>query len=135
MSQDIKSLKDQDELILIAKGMGLEADKRYSVEKLQSMIIAEQKALSADKTQDDIASEAKVSLLIHKTEGDTGSTHVPVSVNGKTWLIRRGEDVTVPRFIVEVLKNAIKDIYVQDDVTKQIVKREVPAYPFSYSEA
>lgn len=135
MNQDIKSITDQDELIMIAKGMSIDADRRYSVEKLQSMIIAEQKANSTEKSLADIDSEKKVSLLIHKTEGDTGSTHVPVSINGKTWLIRRGENVSVPKYVVEVLKNAVKDIYVQDDVLKTIVKREVPAYPFSYSEA
>lgn len=135
MSQDVNLINDQDELIAIAQGLNLEANRRYSVEKLRSMIIAERKANSTDKSQADIDSEKKVSLLIHKTEGDSGSTHVPVSVNGKTWLIRRGENVSVPRFIVDVLKNAVKDIYVQDEVTKGIVKREVPAYPFSYSEA
>ena len=46
-------------------------------------------------------------------------------------LIRRGEEVEVPAFVVEVLKNAIKEIYAQDDVTRSIVMREVPAYPFS----
>lgn len=29
-----------------------------------------------------------------------------VGVNGKTWLIKRGEEVEVPRYVAEVIKNA-----------------------------
>jgi hypothetical protein len=72
-----------------------------------------------------------VMLEIHKVEGDSGSTHVPVAVNGKTWLIKRGERVEVPAFIAEVLQNAIKDVFLFDDQTKSIVKKEMPSYPFS----
>lgn len=128
---DITTITDHDELIAIATGMGLNVDKRFGVEKLKNMIQAEYKAEHDKPTAADIASQRKVKLLIHKIEGDSGSTHVPVSVNGKTWLIRRGEEVEVPAFVVEVLKNAIKEIYAQDDVTRSIVMREVPAYPFS----
>lgn len=128
---DIIHINDQDELIAIANGMGLNVDKRFGVEKLKQLIQAEYKAEHDKPTAADIASQRKVKVLIHKIEGDSGSTHVPVSVNGKTWLIRRGEEVEVPAFIVEVLRNAIKEIYVQDDVTKSIIMREVPAYPFS----
>lgn len=33
---------------------------------------------------------------------------VPVSINGKTWLIKRGEEVTVPGPVYEVLMNSMK---------------------------
>lgn len=71
-----------------------------------------------------------VGLMIHKTEGDSESVQVPVSVNGKTWLIRRGENVSVPDYVVEVLRNAVKDVFHTDN-EGQLVHRQVPSYPFS----
>lgn len=81
--------------------------------------------------RDKSGAQKMVTLEIHKVEGDSGSTHVPVSVNGKTWLIKRGERVEVPSFIVEVLQNAVKDVFVFDEKEKSIIKKEMPSYPFS----
>ena len=121
----------KEELIEIAKDLGINIDARFSETKLREIIYAEKKAESKALSNADIDAQRKVKLLIHKTDGDTGSIDVPVSVNGKTWLIKRGVEVDVPLFVVEVLKNAVKEIYVQDDVNRGIVMREVPAYPFS----
>jgi hypothetical protein len=77
----------------------------------------------------DLSHEVKVRLIIHKSENDPKSKKVPVSVNGKTWLIERGIVVDVPLSVFEVLKNAVKDVYSQDK--DDIIKREVPSYPFS----
>lgn len=33
---------------------------------------------------------------------------VPVSINGKTWLIKRGEEVEVPAEVYEVLMNSTR---------------------------
>lgn len=41
-----------------------------------------------------------------------------VSVNGKTWLIKRGEEVVVPRFIKDVLDNSER----QDMLLYQIIQ-------------
>lgn len=41
-------------------------------------------------------------------DGDKYKDDVTVGVNGKTWLIKRGEKVTVPRFVAEVLKNSME---------------------------
>jgi len=128
---DFEASDNKDELLAFARTLSLTVDHRYSIEKLREMIRSEYKAVYAQPTTKDIESERKVMLMIHKTEGDTGSIDVPVSINGKTWLIKRGVEVEVPAYVVEVLQNAVKDVYVQDDVTKSIVKREVPAYPFS----
>lgn len=43
---------------------------------------------------------------------------VTVSVNGKTWMLKRGEEIEVPRFIKEVLDNSEK----QDMVLYQMVQ-------------
>lgn len=85
---------------------------------------------TAKKQTSETEKEGRIKILIHKTEGDAGSTHVPVSLNGNTFLIKRGETVAVPPGYVEVLKNAIKLVYQQNDKLEMEVK-EVEAYPFS----
>jgi hypothetical protein len=122
---DFETSDNKEDLLEHAKSMGIDANGRFNVDSIKQLI------RDAGKTAPVIAVAKKVKLLIHKTEGDTGSIDVPVSVNGKTWLIKRGIEVEVPAFIVEVLEHAVKDIYVQDEVTKSIVKREVPSYPYS----
>lgn len=42
-----------------------------------------------------------IRLPLTRTEKDD----VPVGVNGRTWLIKRGEDVEVPACVAEVLKH------------------------------
>lgn len=121
---DFETSDNKDELIEHAKSLGVDANARFSIDSIKQLI------RDSDKTAP-VTTEQKVKLMIHKTEGDTGSIDVPVSVNGKTWLIKRGMEVIVPAFLVEVLEHAVKDIYVQDEITKTIVKREVPAYPYS----
>lgn len=122
---DFETSDNKEELIEHAKSLGVEANARFSIDSIKTLI------RDAGKAVEPVTADKKVKLLIHKTEGDTGSIDVPVSVNGKTWLIKRGMEVIVPAFLVEILEHAVKDIYVQDEVTKSIVKREVPAYPFS----
>ena len=121
---DFETSDNKEELIDHAKSLGVEANARFSIDSIKKQI------RDAGSTVPAVA-EKKVKLMIHKTEGDTGSIDVPISVNGKTWLVKRGMEVIVPAFLVEVLDHAVKDIYVQDEITKTIVKREVPAYPYS----
>jgi hypothetical protein len=125
---------DLDALIEYGKKYGVIADKRFSHDKIRDMIRAEKRVIESKPTPLDKESERLMTLQIHKTEGDTGSIDVPVSVNGKTWLIKRGYDVKVPAYVVEVLKNAVKEIYAPvdpSDITKGVERREVPAYPFT----
>jgi hypothetical protein len=122
---DFETSDNKDDLLEYAKELNVSANARLSIDSIKALI---RKAVG---DVDVVTSAKKIKLMIHKTEGDTGSIDVPVSVNGKTWLIKRGMEVIVPDFLVEVLENAVKEIYVQDEVTKSITKREVPAYPFS----
>lgn len=50
----------------------------------------------------DIEDEDTVTINIPKTQTDIND--VPVTVNDRTWLIPRGEDVTVPDCVAEVLQ-------------------------------
>jgi hypothetical protein len=121
---DFETSDNKEELVEHAKALGIDANARFSIDSIKTLIRDAGKAVT-------VTADKQVKLMIHKTEGDTGSIDVPISVNGKTWLVKRGMEVIVPAFLVEVLEHAVKDIYVQDEVTKDIVKREVPAYPFS----
>jgi hypothetical protein len=121
---DFETSDSKEELVEHAKALGIDANARFSIDSIKTLIRDAGKAVT-------VTADKQVKLMIHKTEGDTGSIDVPISVNGKTWLVKRGMEVIVPAFLVEVLEHAVKDIYVQDEITKTIVKREVPAYPFS----
>ena len=57
------------------------------------------------------ANEARMKELVEIElfyDGDKYKDDVSVGVNGKTWLIKRGERVTVPRFVAEVIKNSME---------------------------
>lgn len=80
--------------------------------------------------------QPRVKIHIMKLDGDTGNDDVYVGVNGKGYLIKRGEDVDVPVEVVEVLKNAVETRYhEQRDPDKPnkvaLVRRDVHSYPFS----
>ena len=60
-----------------------------------------------------------------------GKRDVPVGVNGKVYLIKRGEDVRVPVEVVEVLKNAKRVVYDRDENGAPINPTFVPTHPFS----
>lgn len=49
-----------------------------------------------------------VGITLPKLPGLGEQTDVVVSVNGKTWQIRRGVEVTVPRAVALVLERSLK---------------------------
>ena len=70
-------------------------------------------------------------ILIHKTEGDTGTDDVQVSVNARVFIIKRGVEVEVPDFVVEALNNAIITKYRFVNEGEDLQVRDVHSYPFS----
>jgi len=78
----------------------------------------------------------RLTIMIHKTGEKSGDRDVPVGVNGKVFLIKRGIEVEVPRSVVEVLKNAKETRWewVPSNNHPQggeLVSREALSYPFS----
>ena len=51
-----------------------------------------------------VAKEKTVKIILPLTR--TEKNDVPVGVNGKTWLIKRGVEVEVPECVAEVLRNS-----------------------------
>lgn len=75
--------------------------------------MANSKETATEKVE--TATEKKVKVLIPLTRDDEGD--VFVSVNSRTWLIKRGEEVEVPECVAEVLKN-------QNDALKRVIENE-----------
>ncbi len=124
---DYQTSTDKDAMLDYANSLDLNLDARFNLETIREKILSRlaEQSLPEQPTKQ----QKTVKIMIHKTENDTGSIQVPVSVQGKTWLIKRGHEVEVPVSVVEVLKNAIKEIYEFDG--DEIRSKEVPAYPFS----
>ncbi len=53
-----------------------------------------------------LAKENKVTLVVPKSELNPQEKMVPVTINGYTYSIRRGEQVTVPQTVADILKEA-----------------------------
>ncbi|QJQ93916.1 MULTISPECIES: hypothetical protein [Halomonadaceae] len=69
--------------------------------------------------------KAKQYKIIVSTH-DQDKQPVQVGVNGRMYVIERGKEVTVPAAVVEVLRNAVQDIY----DPKTMKKSHVSSYPF-----
>lgn len=79
-----------------------------------------------------LRSEPKVKIMIPSTEAD--QTDVNVGVNGVAYQIKRDVPVSVPKSIVEVLKNATMTLYRQakrsDGEGMELIPYEAMRYPF-----
>ena len=88
----------------------------------------------AKTDQADADGREMVTILIPNEEKPGGEEPVPVAVNGKLMYIPRGEPVPIPRPYLEVLQNAVQDIYSEfdgDDLGGLKTPRRVHSYPFS----
>lgn len=56
------------------------------------------------KVAEEVAEEKTVKIILPLTR--TEKSDVPVGVNGKTWLIKRGVEVEVPECVAEVIRNS-----------------------------
>jgi hypothetical protein len=119
---------NRDELVAMAKDLGLSVHHNSSIEKIKEQIEGAQPTVEIAKSA---RAEKEVFITIHKTEGDSGAEDVTASINGKTWLIQRGREVKVPDHVAEVFRNAVKDVFFHDKATDQIDMKELHSYPFS----
>jgi hypothetical protein len=56
---------------------------------------------------------------------------LPIGVNGQTYLLRAGVRAEVPKEVLEVLKNAVMSVPVQDPLTGQVVRyQDKLRYPY-----
>jgi hypothetical protein len=118
----------QKELLEKAIALGLEAEESESPQSLQAKI----KAATGEDTPKGSSLKPKKGfkrIIIHEQKDD--QRPVPVAVNGKAWLIKRGEMVEVPDYIVHVLENTIGDSVHM--VNNEVIHRKYQRYPFQYA--
>ncbi|MCV0395476.1 MAG: hypothetical protein K5872_22270 [Rhizobiaceae bacterium] len=77
------------------------------------------------------APRKKMVIMIPNQNEPGGKDPVPVGVNGKVYLIKRGVEVTVPEEVVEVLRNANKIQYDKGPNGEPINPTPVPTHNFS----
>jgi hypothetical protein len=83
-------------------------------------------------TKQDAAADADyVTVIIAVQEGPGGDRPIPLGCNGPIMLVERGKESRIPRRFFESLKNAQKFDYKQDKETREMIKREVPLYPYT----
>lgn len=70
-----------------------------------------------------------VRMYMERSDKEGGDRPVPVSVNGSTMLIPRGEECDVPYRYYLVLINAVRTVFEPDD-DGELQPRDVLAYPF-----
>lgn len=78
----------------------------------------------------------RIRIMIHKSEKKDAVDPVPVSVNGYTVTIKRGEVVEIPEHFLEALENAVETHFTfsQDKQDPSVLlkeERDAPAYPYS----
>ncbi|MFC0268576.1 hypothetical protein [Kushneria aurantia] len=73
--------------------------------------------------------EKRYKVIVQASDSD--QQPVQVFVNGRAYVMKRGEECEVPASVVEVLNHAVQHVY--DPTTMQ--ERRVLAYPFSAREA
>lgn len=85
---------------------------------------AAEEQLTENTTQEQAtAGDEMVTVCLFK-DNERYKDDVFVAVNGKTWQIRRGEPVQIPRYVADVLDQSMK----QDTATANLIERESARY-------
>lgn len=76
-------------------------------------------------------------IFIPVVEAEGGDRDVPVGVNGRAWLLKRGHDLPVPWRVVAALESAIADVVTHrtdEGHEGEIDVRASSRFPFSFKE-
>lgn len=90
---------------------------------------------SGDKNEGKKGLPKQVSITIH--ESDDPRNYVVVGFNGRNYQIKKGEPVTVPYGVYEILNNAVEDLYTtvkKENGDRELVKRSKHRHAFSVNE-
>lgn len=93
---------------LEAKSKALDEQMQAADEKAIELSTIPAKVLIDDSmsTGAALAKETQVTLVVPKSELNPQEKMVPVTINGYTYQILRGEQVTVPQTVADILKEA-----------------------------
>ena len=99
--EEIEALKD------IQAAKAEIAKKEEDIANRTKELSDKELALEARKTSTKLKNTQKmVSVIIPKSERNPDDKAVPVTINGYTWNIKRGEEVEVPEEVKRILKEA-----------------------------
>ena len=150
MKIDIKTAT-RDELIAYAKDVkGMRVSGNIGTETLREKLIGspvdspatEPEATEATPAPKAATAQKMVKIIIQETDDETGGDDAYIGINGEIdgkrvngkYQIQRGEEVEVPDYLVDILRNAKKTVYTTkvDRQTGQtsLLSREVLSYPF-----
>ena len=104
----LKAERDAAEAARIdAELLAAERKEEGKIEKKEAELTAGQKQVQMEKRMQEAMEAAKAEKeTIRLPITGNGDDDVFVSVNGYKYLIQRGKEVEVPRFVAEVLKNS-----------------------------
>lgn len=120
ITQDIKTEGNEDQKIQVELTKeeldalkDIQAAKAEIEEKEKEMAVRAKElsdrelAMEAKKTSQKLKNTQKmVQVIIPKSERNPDDKAVPVTINGYTWNIKRGEEVEVPEEVKRILKEA-----------------------------
>lgn len=97
---------------------------------LETMLDEAQSPLPAKRGRASRDVGPRVKLVVEENE-DIPPTGLPISLNGKAYIIRPGETVSVPIGVKEILDHAITSVPQVDPSTRQVVGyRDRLRYPY-----
>jgi hypothetical protein len=77
------------------------------------------------------ASKPKTHTIMLENSDLIPASGLPIGVNGKTYLLRAGVKAEVPPEVLEILKNAVMSVPMQDPMTGQVVRyQDKLRYPY-----
>jgi hypothetical protein len=128
MSEINVSQMGRDALEATAADLGIEYRSNISDEKLAERIRVHlgEPAPAVTKGEDLAPNTAEKRYRIVIATDSQDKQPIRVGVNGHSYTIKRGEEVTVPAPVVEALNHAVQ--YVYDPQT--MARQEVLSYPF-----
>jgi len=127
MSEINASQMSRETLKETAADLGIEFADNIPTDKLVERVKAHLGEPTPEITDGpDLTQRGQTRFEITVATDSVDKQPVYVSVNGHNYVIRRGEKVIVPGYVVEALSHAVK--YVYDSTTME--RQEVLSYPF-----
>ena len=88
------------------------------------------KVVGGGANQNTKAAAERVKVRFHNQEGVIGGTDdIVAGVNGKMYQIQREQDVSLPRFVLETIKNAAITTF--EKIDGKDVQRDIQRFPYS----
>lgn len=121
-SMDLDELKEMAKTLDVGHASNIGADKLRT--KIQEKLgePMEEPELSHPSVEND---EDRITIIVNKSETD--KQPVQVFLNGKSFIMKRGMEVAVPKGVIEILNNAKKLVW--DGDMKEY--NEVNRYPYT----